>query len=130
MSYCRNSRDGRQPVQGGAGHAQGRDQLLGLPVGERAQGGEVRSRDVVGVLFSHFLDIDAAHVGEQHHRALADAVPHHAGVVLVGHGCPRVDQHATRHVAPDLQAEDMLGVVGGLLGRVGELNSAGLHPPA
>ena len=33
-------------------------------------------------------------------------------------------------MAVDLEAQDVLGVAGGLVGRVGELHAAGLHPPA
>ena len=61
---------------------------------------------------------------------LADPVPDHAGVVLVLDRGPRVDEHAARHVAVDLEAEDVLGVRGGLVRRVGELDAAGLHPAA
>ena len=67
---------------------------------------------------------------EQHHRPLADPVPDDAGVVLVLDGGAGVDQHAAGHVAVDLEVEDVLGVLGGLVGRVGELDAAGLHPPA
>ena len=44
---------------------------------------EVAARDVVRMLLGDLLDVDPAHVGEQHHRALADPVPDDAGVVLV-----------------------------------------------
>ena len=36
---------------------------------------EVAAPDVVGVLLGDLLDVDAAHVAEEHHRALADPVP-------------------------------------------------------
>ncbi len=85
---------------------------------------------MAGVRLGDLLDVDAAHVGEQHHRLLADPVPDDAGVVLLLDGDLRVDEHAARHVAVDLQAEDELGVLGRLVGRVGELHAAGLHPPA
>ena len=91
---------------------------------------EVAARDVVGVLLGDLLDVDSAHVGEQHHRPLADPVPDDAGVVLVLDRRPRVDQHAARHVAVDLEVEDLLGVALGVLGGVGELDAAGLHPAA
>ena len=58
------------------------------------------------------------------------AVPDHARVVLLLTGGLRVDQHAARHVAADLELEDLLGVLGGLVRRVGELHAAGLHAPA
>ena len=122
--------DRRQPVQRRAGDPERRDQLLGLPVRERAQRREMRARDVVGVLLGDLLDVDPAHVGEQHHRPLADPVPDDAGVVLVLDRGPRVDQHAARHVAVDLEVQHVLGVARGLVGRVGELHAAGLHPAA
>ena len=86
--------------------------------------------DVVGVGLGDLLDVDAAHVAEQHQRPLRGAVPDDAGVVLLldlGFG---VDEDAARHVAVDLQLQDRLGVLGGLLGRVGELDAARLHPAA
>ena len=61
---------------------------------------------------------------------LRDAVPDDAGVVLLLDLGLRVDQHAARHVAVDLELEDVLGVGGGLVGRVGELHAAGLHAAA
>ena len=122
--------DRRQPVQRAPADAERGDQLLGLPLGERRAGREVAAGDVVGVLLGDLLDVDPAHVGEQHHRALADPVPDHARVVLVRDRGPRVDEHAARHVAADLEVEDVLGVVRRLVGRVGELDPAGLHPAA
>ena len=59
--------------------------------------------DVVGVGLGDLLDVDAAHVREQHHRLLAQAVPDDAGVVLLLHGDSLVDEHAARHVAVDLE---------------------------
>ena len=106
------------------------DHLLGLPVAERGPGREVTPGDVVGVLLGDLLDVDPAHVGEQHHRPLADSVPDDAGVVLVLDRGLGVDEHAAGHVAVDLQREHVLGVGGGLVGRVGELDAAGLHPAA
>jgi hypothetical protein len=104
--------------------------LLGLPVRERADRREVPARHVVRVLLGDLLDVDPAHVREQHHGDLSGPVPHHARVVLVLHGGFRVDQHAARHVAVDLEVQDLLGLLGGLIGCVGELHAAGLHPPA
>ena len=122
--------DRREAVERAAGHARGGDHLLGLEVGERQQVGEVAAPDVVGVLLGHLLDVDPAHVAEQHQRPLAGAVPDHARVVLLLDLGLGVDEHAARHVAADLELEDRLGVRGGLVGRVGELDAAGLHPAA
>ena len=112
------------------GHADRGDHLLGLEVGERPQRREVAAADAVGVGLGDLLDVDPAHVGEDQHRALARPVPGDARVVLLLDGDARVDQHAARHVAADLEREDRLGVGGGLVGRVGELDAARLHPPA
>jgi hypothetical protein len=76
------------------------------------------------------LDVDAAHVAEEHHRLLADAVPHDARVVLLPDPRLGIHQHAARQVAVDLQAEHLRGLLRRLVGRVGELHPAGLHPPA
>ena len=86
--------------------------------------------DVVGMGLGDLLDVDPAHVAEQHQRPLRGAVPDDPGVVLLLDLGLGVDEDAARHVAVDLQLEDVLGVGGGLLGRVGELDAAGLHPPA
>ena len=94
------------------------------------QVGEVPAADVVGVLLGDLLDVDPAHVAEQHHRPLRAPVPEHRGVVLLLDLGLGVDEDADRHVAADLQLEDLGGVRRGLLGRVGELDASGLHPPA
>ena len=86
--------------------------------------------DVVGVLLGDLLDVDPAHVAEQHHRPLRAPVPEHGGVVLLLDLGLRVDEDADRHVAADLELEDRRGVRLGLLGGVGELDAAGLHPAA
>ena len=86
--------------------------------------------DVVGVLLGDLLDVDPAHVAEEHHRLLAGPVPDDAGVVLLRDLGLGVDEDAARHVAVDLELEDLGGVRLGLLGGVGELDAAGLHPSA
>ena len=96
--------------------------------GDREEVGDVAAADVVGVLLGDLLDVDPAHVGEQQERALGGAVPDHARVVLLLDLGLRVDQHAAGHVAVDLELQDVLGVTLGLVGGVGELHAAGLHP--
>ena len=91
---------------------------------------EMRAGDVIGVLLGDLLDVDPAHVREQHHRALADPVPDDARVVLVLDGRLRVDQHAARHVAADLEVQHVLGMRARPRRAVGELHAAGLHAPA
>ena len=86
--------------------------------------------DALGLLRGDLLDVDAADRREDDHRLLARAVPDHAGVVLLLDLGARVDEHAARHVPVDLEREDLARVRLGLLGRVGELDAAGLHPPA
>jgi hypothetical protein len=122
--------DRRGAVELRAGDAGGGDDLLGLEVGNRHQVGDVAFADVVGVGLGDLLDVDPAHVAEQHQRLLRGPVPDDAGVVLLldlGFG---VDEDAARHVAVDFQLEDVLGVRRGLLGGVGELDAAGLHAAA
>ena len=41
-----------------------------------------------------------------------------------------VDEHPSGHVAADLELQDALRVAGGFIGRIGELDPAGLHPAA
>ena len=121
--------DRRRAVELGARHPGRGDRLLGLEVGDRQQVGEVPASDVVGMARGDLLDVDAAHVAEQHQRALRGPVPDDPGVVLLLDLGLGIDQHPARHVAVDLQLQDRLGVLGGLLRRVGELDAAGLHPP-
>ena len=122
--------DRRRPVELRAGYPGRRDRLLGLEVGDRQKVGEVAAADVVGMGLGDLLDIDAAHVAEQHQRPLRGPVPDDARVVLLLDLGLGVDEHSARHVAVDLELEDRLGVLRRLLGRVGELDPAGLHPPA
>ncbi len=115
-------------VELGAGHATTRHRLLCLEIGDRMEVGEMTAPDVVGVLLGNLLDVDPAHVAEQHHRPLGTPVPEHGGVVLLLDLCLRVDQDPDREVTADLELEDRGGVSLGLLGGVGELDAAGLHP--
>ena len=86
--------------------------------------------DVVGMLLGDLLDVDPAHVAEQHHRLLAGPVPDDAGVVLLRDLGLGVDEHAARHVAADLELEDLGGMGLGLVRRVGELTPpAFIRPP-
>ena len=120
MSRCdeqprERGEDRHEPVELASGDADGGDDLLGLVVAERQDGREVPAPDVVGVALGDLLDVDAAHVAEEHHRLLADPVPHDAGVVLLRDRRLRVDEHAARHVAVDLEREDVLGLLGRLV---------------
>ena len=127
----RKARDDRHElVERRAGDAGRGDHLLGLEVAQRQDVREVPSPDRLGLLLGDLLDVDAADRREDHHRLLADAVPDDARVVLLLDLRARVDEHATRHVAVDLEREDLARVGLGLLGRVGELDAAGLHAPA
>ncbi len=122
--------DHRRAVELGAGHAAAGNGLLGLEVEDGVEVREVPAADVVGVLLGDLLDVDPAHVGEEHHRALRAAVPEHGRVVLLRDVRLGIDQDADRHVAADLELEDLRCVLGGLVGRGGELHAARLHPPA
>jgi hypothetical protein len=100
------------------------------PVREGQEVGEVAAADVVGMLLGHLLDVDSAHVAEQHHRLLRGPVPDHAHVVLLLDLGARVHQHSARLVAVDLEPEDVRGVGGRLLLGLGELHAARLHAPS
>ena len=97
----------RGPVELAAGHPAAGDGLLGLEVGDRVEVGQVAAADVVGVLLGDLLDVDPAHVAEQHHRPAGAAVPEDRGVVLLLDLGLRVDEDADRHVAADLELEDL-----------------------
>ena len=90
-----------------AGHARGGDDLLGLELAERQDVREVPAADLVGLLLGDLLDVDAADGREDDHRLLADAVPDDAGVELLLDLGLGVDQHAARHVAVDLELQDV-----------------------
>ncbi len=122
--------DRRRPVQLRAADPGRGDHLLGLEVGDRQEVGDVAAADVVGVGLGDLLDVDPAHVAEQHQRLLRGAVPDDAGVVLLLDLGLGVDEDAARHLAVDFQLEDVRRVGGRLLRRVGELDAAGLHPAA
>ena len=67
--------DRRRAVELRAGDPGRGDRLLGLEVGDRQQVGDVAAADVVGVRLGDLLDVDAAHVAEQHQRLLRGPVP-------------------------------------------------------
>ncbi len=85
--------------------------------------------DLLGLLLGDLLDVDAPDRREDHHRLLADPVPHDPGVVLLLDGSLGIDQYPAWHVPAYLQGQDVARVRFGLLGRVGELDPAGLHAP-
>ena len=105
-SRARRARIGVARFELRAGDAGRGDHLLRLEVGDRQQVGEVAAADVVGVLLGDLLDVDPAHVAEQHQRPLCGPVPDDAGVVLLLDLGLRVDEDAARHVAVDLELED------------------------
>jgi len=87
----------------------------------------VGAGDVVGVLLGDLLDVDAAHVAEDEHRALCQGVVDDPGVVLLYHGSAGLHQHGVGLLAVDLQLQNLGGHLPGLYGGVGELDPAGLH---
>ena len=87
-------------------------------------------RDVLRMLFGDFFDVDATHVGEDHDRALRDAVPGDPQVVLLRHGLAALDQHPPRLVPVDLEPEDLLSSHCRFVGGVGKEHAAGLHASA
>jgi hypothetical protein len=125
---CR--RDRCEPVEVRAGDADGGDQLLRHEVGERQQRREVALGDVCRVLLGDFLDVDAAHVAEDHHRLPCEAVPGDADVVLLRHRRAAFDEHPLRAVAIDGQVEDLCGGDIGFGRCIREEHAAGLHAPA
>ena len=88
--------------------------------------GEVAAADVVGVLLGDLLDVDPAHVAEQHHRALRAAVPEHGGVVLLLDLGLGVDQHARPACGRRSRASRMSAACSSASSGV----SANLTPPA
>jgi len=87
-------------------------------------------RDVVGMLLSDLLDIDAAHVAEDHDRLFGERVVRHAEVVFFRHRCLRLHGHADRKLIANRELEDLGSSVRGLFGGICELHTARLHPPA
>ena len=87
-------------------------------------------RDVVRVLLGDLLDVDAAHVAEDHDRLLGERVVRHAEVVLLRDRRLRLDGDADGELVADRQLQDLGGGARGLFRRIGELHAAGLHAPA
>ena len=88
----------------------------------------MQATHALGVLLVDLFDVDTAHVAEEHHGFLGRPVPDDTRVVLLLELGLRIDEHPARHVAVDLEPQNLLGVVGGLVGSVGELDAARLHP--
>ena len=123
-------RDAGQRRQIAACDAERGDQLLRAEVRVRHERREVLLRDMVRVLLGDLLDVDAAHVAEDHDRLLGERVVRHAEVVLLRDRGLRLDGDADGKLVADRQLQDLGGGLGCLLGRVGELHAAGLHAPA
>src|SRR5437763_5809930 len=124
------SEDRREPVQLRPGDAERGDHVLRPEVHPRQDRGEVATANPFRARLGDLLDVDPAHVAEHVGRKLADPVVDHAGVVLPLDRGLGVDEDPARHVPADLERQDLAGVRLRLLGGVGELHAARLHPPS
>ena len=86
--------------------------------------------DRVGVLLGDGLDLDATLRGEHAEVLLGRAVEREAGVVLLGDVAGLLDPDDLDDVALDVHAEDVLGVLAGLVGVRRQLHAAGLAATA
>ena len=106
--------------------AGGGDDLLGLrPVaaGERVDGDPGQR---LGPLDRELLDLHAALLAGHRQVGAVRAVQQERDVVLLGDVGGTGDEHLMDDVALDVQAQDGLGLLGGLLRRGGELHATGL----
>ena len=101
--------------------------LVGLEAFERI---DVEARERLGPVGGDLLDVDPALLREHEERLLLAPVERDREVVLLGDLRGLLDPELADDVAVDVQAEDRLGVLSGLVGRVGELDPAGLPAAA
>ena len=101
--------------------------LVGLEALERV---DVQPRQRLGPLGRDLLDVDPALLREHEERLLLAAVERDREVVLALDVGRFLDPELADDVAVDVQPEDRLRVLGGLVGRVCELDSAGLPAAA
>ena len=101
-----------------------------MEVLEAEQRVDVEAGDRVRVLLGDLLDVHAALRRQHHQRGLGRAVEHDRGVVLGRDVRGLLDPQLVDGVAADVHAEDGLGVLLGLLDRVGHLDAAGLAAAA
>src|SRR3990172_2215126 len=90
----------------------------------------MRTCDMLRVLLGNLLDVDAAHVAEDHHRQLGEGVVGDGSEVLLRDSRLRLDEDAAGPLAPYLKAQDSLRGRFRLFRRAGELDPAGLHAAA
>ena len=106
------------------------DELAGVVVLDADQRVDVDPGDGRRVLLRHLLDVDAA-LGAHHPEVLLGRpVEGEGGVVLLADVAGLLDPHRADDVALDVHAQDVGGVQAGLVGGVGQLDAAGLAPPA
>ena len=122
--------DGHRPVPGLGVQAGLVDQAAGVGLGEPDRRIDVHAGDGRRVLLGHRFDLDAA-LGRHHGEVLLGRpVEGEAGVVLLGDVRGVLDPQAVHDVALDVEAEDVAGVQAHLVGVGGQLDAAGLPPPA
>ena len=119
--------DRRESVEVAARDAGRADRFLGDARGQRQEAREVGLGDVLRVRLGDHLDVDASHVAEDQHRALASPIPGHGREVLHGDRAARLDEHRARLLALDLDRQDRLEASRGVVGRVGEADRSSPH---
>ncbi len=86
--------------------------------------------DLVGHGGGDFLDVHAAFTARHEHDAPAGTVEHGAEIDLLADVGGGVDEHLLHRQPLDRHAENLVGALLGLAGRLGELDAAGLAAPA
>ena len=106
------------------------DQAAGLVGLEALEGVDVQAGKRLGPVGGDLLDVDPALLREHEERLLLAPVERDREVVLVRDVGGLLDPELADDVAVDVQAEDRLGVLCSLVGRVGELDPAGFPTAA
>ena len=97
---------------------------------EAEQRVDVQAGDRVRVALGHLLDVHAALGGEHDQRLLGRAVEDDRRVVLRGDVGGRLHPHLVDGEAADVHADDVRGVLLGLVAVLGDLDAAGLAAAA
>ena len=104
------------------------DKVAGFEFAQPVRDIDGQAGDLFGMVLGDLFDAGSAHRAEDEERALAGVVHDQAGEEFRADGQLFLDQDAVDDVVFDLPAEERLGFLEGLLGRLGELDAAHSGP--
>ena len=102
-----------------------RDGFLGKTRGERPEGREVGTGEMLGVGLGDFFDVDATHIAEEQHRELGAPIPGHRYEVFLDDLALRLDEHRACTLALDDDRQHEIELLGRLVWRIGKLHCTG-----